>query len=161
VDAEHPLLKLARERIASRLAAVEAEREQGTAAPADAPETPAEAPRYQRAPRADWAPTKAQQRRLSTTVLEGPSRRLCGAWAGSRARVCLCPVVEGRWRCEVHGGASTGARTPEGRKRAAAQGRRVLVEAHAARRILQRLHAEGRLPADVQWPPPADTEEAA
>jgi hypothetical protein len=171
VDAANPLLAAARERIAARLASLEAERGEGAAAPAGAPETPvealaeqqpSEAPArpYKRYERAAWAPTPEQQRRLSSTVLHGSSRRLCGAWCKSAGRLCVAPVVDGRWRCRVHGGLSSGAKTPEGRARIAGQGRRVLREAHQARAILQRLHAEGRLPADVQWPP-ADTEEAA
>ena len=49
----------------------------------------------------------------------------CGAWARSRSRPCIAP----RWRrsdgsiasrCRMHGGASTGPKTPEGKARALA-----------------------------------------
>jgi hypothetical protein len=39
---------------------------------------------------------------------------------GSRTRrgtACQCPAIRGRRRCRLHGGRSTGPRTPEGRKR--------------------------------------------
>jgi len=43
---------------------------------------------------------------------------------------CRAPVVRGRRRCKLHGGLSTGPRTPEGRERALA----ALAFAHARRR---------------------------
>lgn len=42
-------------------------------------------------------------------------------WCGARTRAgtpCQCPAMRGRRRCALHGGKSTGARTPEGRERA-------------------------------------------
>ena len=41
----------------------------------------------------------------------------CGAYARSTGDKCRAPVVPGKRRCKLHGGLSTGPRTPEGRKR--------------------------------------------
>ncbi|WP_299986645.1 HGGxSTG domain-containing protein [uncultured Ruegeria sp.] len=40
---------------------------------------------------------------------------ICGAKA--KDGVCMAAPVEGKTRCRIHGGASTGAKTPRGRKR--------------------------------------------
>ena len=51
----------------------------------------------------------------------GRATRFGPAWPGRRcgARtrhggLCQKPAIRGRWRCQLHGGRSTGARTPEG-----------------------------------------------
>ncbi|WP_174819141.1 HGGxSTG domain-containing protein [Ruegeria atlantica] len=41
--------------------------------------------------------------------------KICGA--RTKYGVCLEPPVEGKTRCRLHGGLSTGAKTAEGRKR--------------------------------------------
>lgn len=41
----------------------------------------------------------------------------CGAWAKSRKRPCEAPGSGRGGRCRVHGGASTGPKTAEGRER--------------------------------------------
>jgi hypothetical protein len=40
----------------------------------------------------------------------------CGA-RNRRGAPCECPALRGRRRCRLHGGLSTGARTPAGRER--------------------------------------------
>jgi hypothetical protein len=40
----------------------------------------------------------------------------CGA-KNRRGQPCACPAMRGKRRCRLHGGRSTGARTPEGRER--------------------------------------------
>ena len=47
-----------------------------------------------------------------------PGRR-CGAKTRSGG-ACQNPAIKGRSRCKLHGGRSTGPRTPEGKARAAA-----------------------------------------
>ena len=47
-----------------------------------------------------------------------PGRR-CGAKTRSGG-TCQNPAIKGRSRCKLHGGRSTGPRTPEGKARAAA-----------------------------------------
>lgn len=42
--------------------------------------------------------------------------RICGARMPDGTR-CMATPVEGKTRCHRHGGASTGSKTPEGRKR--------------------------------------------
>jgi hypothetical protein len=51
----------------------------------------------------------------------GPDRpgRRCGAKTRSGG-ACQNPAIKGRSRCKLHGGKSTGPRTPEGKARAAA-----------------------------------------
>jgi hypothetical protein len=57
----------------------------------------------------------------------GRGTRLGAKWPGQRCLAktrkgtpCQNPVVTGRNRCRMHGGKSTGPRTPKGRARAAA-----------------------------------------
>lgn len=105
-----------------------------------------------------WRPSAEQTRRLSTLVLVGPRRRLCGAWSRTRGRPCLWPVVEGRRRCKVHGGATTGPKTVDGKSRVGARTRRTNSLAWCAYHLVNELHASGRLPEGVVWPPPEDGE---
>lgn len=52
--------------------------------------------------------------------MPGHNRARCGARARSRGGLpCRAPVVAGRTRCKLHGGKSTGPRTPEGQRRCA------------------------------------------
>ena len=44
-------------------------------------------------------------------------KRICGANARSTGKPCHAPRVSGKRRCKLHGGLSSGPRTPEGRKR--------------------------------------------
>ena len=71
-----------------------------------------------------------------------PGRR-CGAKTRSGG-TCQNPAIKGRSRCKLHGGRSTGPRTPEGKARAAAahtkHGRRS--KAHVAR--VREINAELR-----------------
>jgi hypothetical protein len=46
--------------------------------------------------------------------------RICGARRCHGRGICQSPPLKGRWRCKFHGGASTGARTPEGQARVTA-----------------------------------------
>lgn len=49
-------------------------------------------------------------------------KRFCNATT-RRGTLCQCKAIEtprGRWRCRLHGGLSTGPKTPEGRERIAA-----------------------------------------
>ena len=84
-----------------------------------------------------------------------PGRR-CGAKTRSGG-TCQNPAIKGRSRCKLHGGRSTGPRTPEGKARAAAahtkHGRRS--KAHVARvreinaqlrRITYELRRDGLIP---------------
>jgi hypothetical protein len=62
----------------------------------------------------------AQSKKSSGQNLTGRSRKLCGARTRSRnGAPCQCKVVPGRTRCRLHGGLSTGPRTPEGKARCA------------------------------------------
>ena len=71
-----------------------------------------------------------------------PGRR-CGAKTRAGG-TCQNPAIKGRSRCKLHGGRSTGPRTPEGKARAAAahtkHGRRS--KAHVAR--VREINAELR-----------------
>ena len=61
--------------------------------------------------------------------LTGRSRKLCGARTRSRGGApCQCKVVPGRTRCRLHGGLSTGPRTPEGKARCAEGVRRHIIQ---------------------------------
>ena len=42
----------------------------------------------------------------------------CGARTKKDGSPCQCKVVPGKTRCKLHGGLSTGAKTPEGKERA-------------------------------------------
>lgn len=46
----------------------------------------------------------------------------CGAHARSTGEPCQMKPVLGKTRCKLHGGLSSGAKTPEGKKRSAANG---------------------------------------
>lgn len=71
--------------------------------------------------------------RLSSKKPRGPSkdkRPRCGARCRSKggapcvARVCLLPDGRPAKRCRMHGGLSTGARTPQGRAKLSEAGRK-------------------------------------
>ena len=65
--------------------------------------------------------------------LTGRHRKRCGARARSRGGApCQCKVVPGRTRCKLHGGMSTGPKTPEGRARSSEGARRYFAERRAA-----------------------------
>jgi len=65
--------------------------------------------------------------------LTGRQRKRCGARARSRGGApCQCKVVPGRTRCKLHGGMSTGPKTPEGRARTTEGSRRYHAERRAA-----------------------------
>lgn len=57
--------------------------------------------------------------RINWRATHGRDRPRCGAHARSTGKPCTAPVVPGRTRCKLHGGKSTGPRTPEGRLRIA------------------------------------------
>ena len=62
----------------------------------------------------------AQSKSPSGPKLTGRNRKRCGARTRSRnGAPCECRVVPGRTRCRLHGGLSTGPRTPEGKARCA------------------------------------------
>ena len=74
-----------------------------------------------------WSPKNARDGVLQTegnflTSLcarkEGFSRQRCGALT-RKGTTCLCKPLPSKRRCKFHGGASTGPRTSEGRKRIA------------------------------------------
>jgi hypothetical protein len=70
--------------------------------------------------KAKAAKCATQSERPSGPKLTGRSRKLCGARTRSRnGAPCQCKVVPGRTRCRLHGGLSTGPRTPEGKARCA------------------------------------------
>jgi hypothetical protein len=56
-------------------------------------------------------------------------KRVCGAWDGPfrfLAQRCRAPAVKtirGAWRCQLHGGLSTGPKSPEGKARIVAAAR--------------------------------------
>lgn len=68
-------------------------------------------------------------------------KQICGAMTKARrhnygqrwrSRLCQKPPVPGKTRCKLHGGASTGAKTPEGKARSIAamiEGRQRWIEA--------------------------------
>lgn len=63
--------------------------------------------------------------RAARTETAKATRPKCGAWARSRGRPCEAPCFRREdgtvsRRCRMHGGASTGPKTPEGRARALA-----------------------------------------
>jgi hypothetical protein len=61
-----------------------------------------------------------QNKSPSGPELTGRNRKRCGARTRSRnGAPCQCKVVSGRTRCRLHGGLSTGPRTPEGKARCA------------------------------------------
>ena len=79
---------------------------------------------------------------LATLIEAGKATRLGPNWPGKRclaktrrATLCQKPAIRGRGRCQLHGGKSTGPRTPEGKARSIAahtkHGRRS--RAHIAR----------------------------
>ena len=57
--------------------------------------------------------------RIDWRAAHGRDRPRCGAHARTTGKPCTAPTVPGRMRCKLHGGKSTGPRTPEGRKRVA------------------------------------------
>ena len=86
---------------------------------------------------------------------EWPGRR-CGAKTRSGG-ACQNPAIKGRDRCKLHGGLSTGPRTPEGKARAAAahtkHGRRSAAHVEKVkfingelRRITYELKRDGLIP---------------
>jgi hypothetical protein len=64
----------------------------------------------------------------------GRHRPRCGAHARSTGKPCGAPVVPGRTRCKLHGGMSTGPRTPEGRRRIAQASRRRMLDSWSRRK---------------------------
>ena len=96
---------------------------------------PAQAKGSPRSPRQP-SPDKAA---APSEPLTGRQRKRCGARARSRGGApCQCKVVPGRTRCKLHGGMSTGPKTPEGRARSSEGARRY----HAERRVAQEVNAE-------------------
>jgi hypothetical protein len=64
---------------------------------------------------------------LATLIEAGKATRLGPNWPGKRclaktrrATLCQKPAMRGRGRCQLHGGKSTGPRTPEGKARSIA-----------------------------------------
>ena len=64
---------------------------------------------------------------LATLIEAGKATRLEPNWPGKRclaktrrATLCQKPAIRGRGRCQLHGGKSTGPRTPEGKARSIA-----------------------------------------
>ena len=64
---------------------------------------------------------------LATLIEAGKATRLGLNWPGKRclaktrrATLCQKPAMRGRGRCQLHGGKSTGPRTPEGKARSIA-----------------------------------------
>ena len=86
---------------------------------------------------------KLAQAGLETRFGAGWPGLRCGARTRSGG-ACKNPAIKGRSRCKLHGGRSTGAKTPEGKARAAAahtkHGRRS--KAHVAR--VREINAELR-----------------
>jgi len=81
------------------------------------------------------APVRRARGRGRHGVPPKAERPLCGArcrskrWEPCAARVCVRPDGRGlARRCRMHGGLSTGARTPEGRARLREAGRRGAAE---------------------------------
>lgn len=60
------------------------------------------------------------------------NRPRCGAKTRN-SRLCQAPVIPGKRRCRLHGGASTGPRTSQGRERIAEAQRRRWQKYHASR----------------------------
>ncbi|SEP42808.1 hypothetical protein SAMN02990966_06100 [Rhodospirillales bacterium URHD0017] len=58
---------------------------------------------------------------LSTLLRDGQNLRRIGA--GMRSTATAVKTVRGAWRCPLHGGLSTGPRSPEGKTRIAAAAR--------------------------------------
>ena len=64
---------------------------------------------------------------IATLIEAGKATRLGPNWPGKRclaktrrATLCQKPATRGRGRCQLHGGKSTGPRTPEGKARSTA-----------------------------------------
>ena len=64
---------------------------------------------------------------LVALIEAGKATRLGPEWPGKRclaktrrATLCQKPAIKGRGRCQLHGGKSTGPRTPEGKARSIA-----------------------------------------
>ncbi len=72
-----------------------------------------------------WKPTK----RFKRTLAGGCG--ICGAMT-RQGTPCTRRAISGRKRCRNHGGLSTGATTPEGRKRIAESNRRRAKSTHVA-----------------------------
>jgi hypothetical protein len=68
----------------------------------------------------------------------GKDRQRCGAKLHGQLATCRRWPVRGRTRCRLHGGLSTGAKTPEGKARVLA----VLTEGR--RRWIEQMKAEGK-----------------
>lgn len=97
---------------------------------------------------------------LKATRNNGPER--CGAKTRHGSTCARCPAA-GRTRCRLHGGASTGPRTPEGRRRVgdAARARYVAAsladgwvilpehQTHLVNRLLERLRNSRNRTAQV------------
>ena len=88
----------------------------------------------------------------------GKGTRFGANWPGQRClaktrqgKACKNPAMKNRGRCRLHGGKSTGSRTPEGKERAAAahtkHGRRSKAHMEKVRQInadLRRVILQGR-----------------
>ena len=64
---------------------------------------------------------------IATLIEAGKATCLGAEWPGKRclaktrrATLCQKPAIKGRGRCQLHGGKSTGPRTPEGKARSIA-----------------------------------------
>ena len=78
---------------------------------------------------------------LVTLIEAGKATRLGPEWPGKRclaktrrATLCQKPAIRGRGRCQLHGGKSTGPRTPEGRA--------LSIAAHTKHGLRSREHVE-------------------
>ena len=116
-----------------RLAQPHAQRE-GKLTKADSPPTESEPG----SPRRGWL-------KRGNRVGDFKSAPRCGART-RRGTACQCPALRGRRRCRLHGGRSTGPRTPEGLRRirkAATQHGRYSREQVALKRHVREFTTEG------------------
>lgn len=77
----------------------------------------------------------------SCSMTDENGRVICGAKSKRSGKPCKRSPAAGRTRCKFHGGASTGARTPEGKAKAALSLRRLPFD---ALRSLHGLHIGAR-----------------
>ena len=75
--------------------------------------------------------------RLKTKVAKGLAK-VCGAHARSTGKPCQCKLVYRGGKCRLHGGLSTGPRTPEGKEKALRAMREGWRRWRQAERLVQR-----------------------